>query len=639
MIVTRTRGLTWALRALMVAALAGVLEARAETPWATQEDYADFHVVLREDASNAERYAAHEFRHYWKRCTGHDTTVSAGRIAGKINVRIGGTTLSAEELAGLGGDGVLLRTVVKRGYPRTRTFYGKRRSRVPFEVRSLIIGGGPARGALYGVYQFFEDYMGVRWLTPGFTYVPEAPESLPEIDFRHAPPFYYRDVSYRAFVDNPGFAAVHRLNGFWSGVPPEMGGHHGYARGRPGYGHTFYYYVNPDWYYDEHPEYFSEIDGERVRDSQLCLTNPDVLAIMIARVTELLRESPPHERIVSVSQMDTPGRASHCTCTACSALDRREGGPSGSLIHFVNQVAAAIEDEFPDAYIDTFAYMYTRNPPRRVRPRDNVIVRLCSIECDFSKPIRARKSPRNRAFKRDIRGWRKITQNLFVWDYTQNWYSHQGPHPNFHVLQPNARFYAKNGVSGLFEQASPFSPHSDYEFLKGYILAHSLWDPKTDWRELYDEFIHLYYAEGGPFVREYIDLITQKVRHDKVILTFINEMQWMDYDTVVAAQEIFKRAFAAAQSDTIRERLNYAYLPVQYAALVCPPKVQHTETADILTRPPSQTFDEYWQMLKDYGVTHLHDHPIDHFRTRLDGKTPPRREEIPREDPAPAQED
>ena len=46
-------------------------------------------------------------------------------------------------------------------------------------------------------------------------------------------------------------------------------------------------------------------------------------------------------------------------------------------------VAEAIEKDSPNVRIDTLAYQYTRKPPRTIRPRANVIIRLCSIECCF----------------------------------------------------------------------------------------------------------------------------------------------------------------------------------------------------------------------------------------------------------------
>lgn len=43
----------------------------------------------------------------------------------------------------------------------------------------------------------------------------------------------------------------------------------------------------------------------------------------------------------SVSQMDGNG---NCTCSHCMALDKYDGSPSGSILNYVNKVAA----QFPD---------------------------------------------------------------------------------------------------------------------------------------------------------------------------------------------------------------------------------------------------------------------------------------------------
>ena len=86
----------------------------------------------------------------------------------------------------------------------------------------------------------------------------------------------------------------------------------------------------------------------------------------------------------SVSQNDW---YNYCQCPACKAIDDREGSPAGTMITFVNQVADAIREDCPDVLIHTFAYQYTRKAPKFVRPRPNVIVRLCSIECCFSHPL------------------------------------------------------------------------------------------------------------------------------------------------------------------------------------------------------------------------------------------------------------
>jgi hypothetical protein len=256
-----------------------------------------------------------------------------------------------------------------------------------------------------------------------------------------------------------------------------------------------------------------------------------------------------------------------------------------------------------------------------------VIIRLCSIECDFGRPLFDSSSKVNRAFRKDLQAWARKAKNLYVWDYTQNFDCFQGPHPNVQVLQPNIKFFADNGVQGVFEEAA-HSPHSDFDALKGYILAHALWNPKVDWKRLYDEFLSLYYREAAPFIHEYLNLITHKVQKDNYPLTIFSKMEWVDYETVVTAEEIFHRAFDSVTDPEIRSRLEEAHVAVQYAALVCPPRILAASESYVLARPPSPSLEEYWQTLVRMGVTHTGSETIEQFKDQFGGQTPPRQEEV-----------
>jgi hypothetical protein len=575
-------------------------------PWITRAAYDRLSIVVAKTASPSEHYGAEQFRSYWRQCTGYDAPIGETPCS-QATVWIGFDGLPRElqaELSfeGLEPDGLCIKTVGD----------------------NLILAGGRQRGTMYAVFEFFQRYMGVRWFAPDCTHIPPAPESLPNIDFRYVPPFEWRDINYRAFRD-PSFAAVHRLNGQFPDLPASMGGHIAIANG---FAHTFHSFVSPDEYGETHPEYFSEVDGERrieASSTQLCLTNPDVLRIVTEKTRDILRKSVSERPIVCITQMDT---GFWCECANCATIDEHEGSQSGSVLWFVNQVADAVREEFPAARIDTFAYTYTRKPPKHIRPHANVIVRLCSIESNFSRPHDDPHSPQNRAFQEDIKRWSQIAKNLYIWDYTQNWHCHQQPHPNFHVLQPNIQFFAEYGVRGLFEQASPSSPHSDFEYLKAYILARAMWDPTVDWRELMDEFIAVYYEKAGPYIHEYIDLITKKVLNDDYYLSFDSRLEWMDYDTVLEAEAIFERAFAATQDPIITDRLRSVYLSAQYAALVCIPRIESDGDGWVLTRPPSLSFDEYWNLIGKMGVTMLEDVPIGKLQERLQGQTPPRHQRL-----------
>jgi len=100
-------------------------------------------------------------------------------------------------------------------------------------------------------------------------------------------------------------------------------------------------------------------------------------------VKERLRASP-RAHIIAVGQND--GFGGWCECSECSALDEKEGSHSATLINFVNQVADIVGEEFPDVALGTWSYLYTKKPPKTVRPRPNVVVAIAPIQNCLSHP-------------------------------------------------------------------------------------------------------------------------------------------------------------------------------------------------------------------------------------------------------------
>ncbi|HRZ36605.1 MAG TPA: DUF4838 domain-containing protein [Candidatus Paceibacterota bacterium] len=362
----------------------------------------------------------------------------------------------------------------------------------------LLLAGGRPRGTLYAVSQFLQDQCGVRWWTPWATHIPKhAVLAVSALDVRYRPTFESRDPFWY-----PAFNARWAVRNFSNSQSANIGAEWGGCIRYKGFVHTFYPLVPPETHFAAHPEWYSFRDGKRTVDhGQLCLTNPDLRDHVVARVKEWLRESP-DARIVSVSQNDWHGA---CQCEACKALDEAEGSHAGTLLDFVNHVAARIEAEFPQVAVDTLAYQYTRKPPKTIKPRANVIVRLCSIECNFREPLDA---PANAKFADDIRGWEKICDRLYIWDYTTDFAHYLQPHPNWFVLGPNVRFFAAHNVRGLFEQGAYQSHGSEFSELRSWVLAQLLWDPRKDDRSLIDAFLDGYYGkDAAPFIRTYIDLM------------------------------------------------------------------------------------------------------------------------------------
>lgn len=433
------------------------------------------------------------------------------------------------------------------------------------EGRRLLLAGGGSRGTLYAVSRFLQDQCGVRWWTPWARKVPKNPDlRIPRLDIRQRPAFESRDPFWY-----PAFEATWAVRNFSNSqharIPAGWGGSVAYK----GFVHTFYPLIPPEEHFASHPEWFSLVKGKRTTDrAQLCLTHPGLRAQVVARVRAWLKESP-EATIVSISQNDWHGA---CECETCRTLDDAEGSHAGTMLSLVNHVASTLGPEFPQVAFDTLAYQYTRKPPRTLKPLPNVIIRLCSIECDFREPL---EHPANAAFAEDIRGWSRICDRLYVWDYTTDFAHYVQPHPNWFVLGPNLRFFQEHHVRGMFEQGAYQSHGSEMAELRAWVLAQLLWNPHQDDRALIREFIEGYYGTAAsPFILRYLDLLHAAAAGHKLGCFSGVNTPFHQFPTLRQAEQLWQQAEEAAAADrtagTPTEatlRIRVARLPLRYVWL------------------------------------------------------------------------
>ncbi|MCL2743496.1 MAG: DUF4838 domain-containing protein, partial [Planctomycetaceae bacterium] len=395
----------------------------------------------------------------------------------------------------------------------------------------IVFVGHPQRGTLYAVYSFLEDAVGVRWWTSTESFIPKKPTlEIPVQNVEYAPKLIYRWAYYKDANSNGVFASRMKCNG--QTISAEYGGNHTFQY----FVHSFFPLIPPAKYFEKHPEWYSEINGQRKHEhTQLCLTNDEMRAELTKNALESLRKNP-KAGFISISQNDWAG---YCTCAKCKAIDDEEGSHAGTLIRFVNKVAEDIEKEFPNVWVETLAYQYTRKPPKLVKPRKNVVIRLCTIECSFVQPLGT--GDQNKTMREDMEGWSKIADNLFVWDYTVNFSAYMLPHPNHRVLAPNVRFFVDNNTIGLFEQGDSYCSAGDFVRLKNWVLSKLMWNPSLDENKLFDEFLMGYYGPVfGPAIKKYLNVLHDRAEESGVFLRcFMNSTNdWLDFDTWYRAANV-----------------------------------------------------------------------------------------------------
>jgi len=535
----------------------------------------EYRIVLPDRPRPVERTAAAELQRMVEEASGARLPIVEEAKAGKgPAIWVGDTrrarTLFAGARAPSPEDGVAIRTA----------------------GRDVVLAGGNERGVLYAVYALLERFAGVRFLARDATIVPKRdPFTLPRIDFRHAPPFMYREALYADAYPRE-IAARQRFNGPATRCDETTGGKIAFYP----YVHSFSKLVPPEVYYAEHPEYFSLVGGKRTNQTihgQLCLTNPDVLRIATEQALRWLDEHP-DVPILDISQNDGEGA---CECEKCAAVVAEEGSQHGPILRFVNAIADAVKAKRPDRWVETLAYAYSTRPPAKTRPRDNVIIRLCHAGC-YHHGFEACGLGAN--LTSYLEGWRKLTRRIFIWHYAANFAHYLAPNFNLNGLARDLRYYASHGVNGVMVQANHQGSGGELAELRQYLVSQLLWDPSRDPAMVRIEFCEGYYGPASDEVLEYLALVDREGdRPDVHAFGAWDPTGTVRPEFVREGLAVLERASKKAASPPWAARLDRLFLPLWYMQLQWPDRYGlHAERAPALLA-------EFARVVRENGVTYV----------------------------------
>ena len=444
-----------------------------------------------------------------------------------------------------------------------------------------VVGGGQS-GVLYGVYELLERFGGCGWFAPWCEKVLEREsfEVPGDLDFSDAPAFDQRYAGWLhtmekntaggdAFSAKMRFKLINRTKVKFGGPGVR------YARGLA-YDNGIKAFVSPEKHFEEHPEWFCEIGGVRrgVWPWQVCYTAPGLAEFVAERVKDILRASPGAEAI-SIAQMDC---GNDCQCAVCKAVNAEEGSSGGAALRFANAVAEEVEKEFPGVMVVTFAYKWSRFAPKVTKPRDNVMVVLCTYECSFSAPFAESSHPNTKRFVADLLAWGRICRNLRIYDYCTNFCNYLYPFPDLMALAPNYRLFRDNGVRWLGSQGGYV--HADMAELKCYVQSKLMWNPDQPVMPLVDRFCEGYYGAAAPKVREYLgklyaafgitlDDSADPDERPAFGGIYAENLPWLDDTFCAEARRLWDEAEEAVKDDPVRlsnvrmGRMAVLYVPLK----------------------------------------------------------------------------
>ena len=509
-----------------------------------------YRIVLPATPNVGEELAAKELSIYLQKATGVEfTVVQENELAGLAPcLYVGRTKFAAAQgidVSGFGREESLLRTVRK----------------------NVILTGGQLRGALHAVYEFLEEQVGCYWLDARTEVVPTLDVlRIPSLNSRREPAFWHRHI----------YTAQHQCWGNVGGMfRLRSRASHGAAGGVavPHYGpprgcHTFFNY-SKDWPEGRMDLFSMNEQGDRVRPSSasgpghMCVTNPEVAQRVLGTLREFIGQDRRKERpngifprVYDISQNDNNRWI--CCCPDCKKLEEAEGGASGPLLQMINQVADGVRDDYPDVLVQTFAYTSTQKPPKTIRPRENVLVRLCHLGAEFRGEVggeyfRPARHRANRTFRDYLRQWSRIAPNLAIWDY---WimYREEFPNPyhNVFLLKGDIQLMARNHVQTVFVECEKPEVTSFFA-LKRWLGYQLLDNPTSDDDKLIGVFIDGYYGPAAPQMLRFLKQVhrLQMKGEDRLSIQKTGDRTHWTPTFFIAAEQAFDEAEAACEAGSL----------------------------------------------------------------------------------------
>lgn len=206
-----------------------------------------------------------------------------------------------------------------------------------------------------------------------------------------------------------------------------------------------------------------------------------------------------------------------CLCGHCKGVGNSEGNATPAVTKMIRKLAT----RFPHHTFFTSAYHTTYKPCKNDLP-SNAGVIVSAIEWQPGKELKGKNVT---AFEQTIKEWSEKTDNIYVWDYVNNYDDYFTPYPILKSMQRRFKIYRDNKIKGLFLNGSGYD-YSTFEDMHTHLLAVLMMNPDADVDRLVKDYFCRVYPVAGSVISDfYCQLLRNEESTDKVIPIYggINE--------------------------------------------------------------------------------------------------------------------
>lgn len=405
-----------------------------------EKGQSNYEIIIKANAPKATVFAAEELKQYFKKVTGADLSVKTALTAGKKAIYIGSNPALPEKPEFDPGKYTSKERFLISDFNDNIVIMGADCDVTP-------IGTDTANfSVLFGIYEFIERFLGVRWYAPGD--LGECYKKKETIEVSGLPieqearcwrryywPFVFNESTSEDSViwgrrmkgfGNKAFNANHSMQDFYfpfKDTRPEI-----FALNVDGSRHFGALKENPnkrEW--SEYPHF--------------CFSNPETLKAYKDMIDAYYKKEPlakewqnchPDDNFIYVVPDDNY-RTNPCYCKDCQAkMDASMGdkGFQSNLVWgFIAKIAEYAKEKYPDKKVVGLAYEGYLLPPKGIELPDNVVTHICvnpyiiySGLPEYEKQI-----------EETLSIWSKKVKEISIWHYYL-------PYADFPYMMPSKLF-------------------------------------------------------------------------------------------------------------------------------------------------------------------------------------------------------
>lgn len=358
---------------------------------------------------------------------------------------------------------------------------------------NIAIIGGSDWGTEFGVYDFLERYLGVRWLMPTAlgTDVPKNPTlDVPAATIYEEPVYLSRQLSPVNINAN---------------TPLDQWGRFNRARGCIAFHHNLLNLYSPSKFSKSHPELYPIINGKRYiplsnKDPgwQPNLSAPDSVSIAVQQIDAYFQSHPESESY-SLGMNDSNN------WDQSAASKRRRSGRKNYLgledisddyFTWANAVTKDVLAKYPGKHFGMLAYNGLAEPPEKTGVNSSIIPFITYDRMQWLNP-----ALRDAGHQLNER-WEKASPSLGWYDYVYG-ISYLLPRVYFHEMQKYLSWGASHHVKYYYAELYP----NWGEGPKAWVLTKLLWNPNQNVDALLDDWYqHFAGTAAAPKLKEFYAL-------------------------------------------------------------------------------------------------------------------------------------